>query len=182
MSGYCDSNTGPSGPKPDALANCATPRFPLIGLQRFADFSNAQNFMKLFLKCLYLAAKLTDNDRSPRNRKIFRHAESSQGDRLPCSKSRSRVHHGSVRGRKIHTSPDTRHTVEAGCRDVDHRRNRRIPAEQQQAFRFQEQENRLCFPVPPPSSGVHLHRKCDDARSDCRETGKRGEDGSTTAP
>lgn len=25
-SGYCDSNTGPSGPKPDALANCATPR------------------------------------------------------------------------------------------------------------------------------------------------------------
>ena len=31
MSGYCDSNTGPSGPKPDALANCATPR---IGLQR----------------------------------------------------------------------------------------------------------------------------------------------------
>ena len=26
MSGYCDSNTGPSGPKPDALANCATPR------------------------------------------------------------------------------------------------------------------------------------------------------------
>ena len=31
LSGYCDSNTGPSGPKPDALANCATPR---IGLQR----------------------------------------------------------------------------------------------------------------------------------------------------
>ena len=28
LSGYCDSNTGPSGPKPDALANCATPRFP----------------------------------------------------------------------------------------------------------------------------------------------------------
>lgn len=26
VSGYCDSNTGPSGPKPDALANCATPR------------------------------------------------------------------------------------------------------------------------------------------------------------
>ena len=26
MSGYCDANTGPSGPKPDALANCATPR------------------------------------------------------------------------------------------------------------------------------------------------------------
>ena len=26
MSAYCDSNTGPSGPKPDALANCATPR------------------------------------------------------------------------------------------------------------------------------------------------------------
>lgn len=26
LSGYCDSNTGPSGPKPDALANCATPR------------------------------------------------------------------------------------------------------------------------------------------------------------
>ena len=25
-SGYSDSNTGPSGPKPDALANCATPR------------------------------------------------------------------------------------------------------------------------------------------------------------
>ncbi len=35
-SGYCDSNTGPSGPKPDALANCATPRlwFPFhLGLQ-----------------------------------------------------------------------------------------------------------------------------------------------------
>ena len=30
MSGYCDSNTGPSGPKPDALANCATPRNPLL--------------------------------------------------------------------------------------------------------------------------------------------------------
>ena len=32
LSGYCDSNTGPSGPKPDALANCATPRlcFPFI--------------------------------------------------------------------------------------------------------------------------------------------------------
>ena len=28
MSGYSDSNTGPSGPKPDALANCATPRIP----------------------------------------------------------------------------------------------------------------------------------------------------------
>ena len=27
LSGYSDSNTGPSGPKPDALANCATPRF-----------------------------------------------------------------------------------------------------------------------------------------------------------
>ncbi len=26
LSGYSDSNTGPSGPKPDALANCATPR------------------------------------------------------------------------------------------------------------------------------------------------------------
>ena len=30
MSGYCDSNTGPSGPKPDALANCATPRIPFL--------------------------------------------------------------------------------------------------------------------------------------------------------
>ena len=45
MSGYCDSNTGPSGPKPDALANCATPR---IGLQRYSPFLQMQNFL-LFL-------------------------------------------------------------------------------------------------------------------------------------
>lgn len=31
LSGYCDSNTGPSGPKPDALANCATPRKQTFG-------------------------------------------------------------------------------------------------------------------------------------------------------
>ena len=30
LSGYSDSNTGPSGPKPDALANCATPRMPIL--------------------------------------------------------------------------------------------------------------------------------------------------------
>ena len=30
LSGYRDSNTGPSAPKADALANCATPRSALI--------------------------------------------------------------------------------------------------------------------------------------------------------
>ena len=39
LSGYCDSNTGPSGPKPDALANCATPRlsFPFIWDCKYRD-------------------------------------------------------------------------------------------------------------------------------------------------
>ena len=38
LSGYCDSNTGPSGPKPDALANCATPRIPSIGTANIRQF------------------------------------------------------------------------------------------------------------------------------------------------
>ena len=47
LSGYCDSNTGPSGPKPDALTNCATPRllFPShLGLQIYDSFLKLQNF------------------------------------------------------------------------------------------------------------------------------------------
>ena len=48
LSGYCDSNTGPSGPKPDALTNCATPRllFPFhLGLQIYDSFLKQQNFL-----------------------------------------------------------------------------------------------------------------------------------------
>ena len=38
LSGYCDSNTGPSGPKPDALANCATPRISPKGTAKIREF------------------------------------------------------------------------------------------------------------------------------------------------
>ena len=51
LSGYCDSNTGPSGPKPDALANCATPRlfgFPHLGLQIYDEKIKVQNFFTKF--------------------------------------------------------------------------------------------------------------------------------------
>ena len=55
LSGYCDSNTGPSGPKPDALTNCATPRllFPShLGLQIYDSFLKLQNFFcKIFTFC-----------------------------------------------------------------------------------------------------------------------------------
>ena len=47
LSGYCDSNTGPSGPKPDALANCATPRFPSFGT---ANIETKNKTAKLFLQ------------------------------------------------------------------------------------------------------------------------------------
>ena len=62
MSGYCDSNTGPSGPKPDALANCATPRiicFPQMGLQIYGRFLNLQIFLQFFLHfCIFANKKL----------------------------------------------------------------------------------------------------------------------------
>ena len=49
MSGYCDSNTGPSGPKPDALANCATPRLFFIWDCKYrAFFYNHQIFPNIF--------------------------------------------------------------------------------------------------------------------------------------
>ena len=50
MSGYCDSNTGPSGPKPDALANCATPRL-LVSLSfGTANIDTKNKSAKLFSK------------------------------------------------------------------------------------------------------------------------------------
>ena len=49
LSGYCDSNTGPSGPKPDALANCATPRISQMGLQIYTIFARVQNIFDLSL-------------------------------------------------------------------------------------------------------------------------------------
>ena len=56
MSGYCDSNTGPSGPKPDALANCATPRFPSFGT---ANIQRKNKTAKLFVKILQFLIKTT---------------------------------------------------------------------------------------------------------------------------
>ena len=50
MSGYCDSNTGPSGPKPDALTNCATPRL-LVSLSfGTANIDTKNKSAKLFSK------------------------------------------------------------------------------------------------------------------------------------
>ena len=47
MSGYCDSNTGPSGPKPDALANCATPRVMFLPKRtaKVCCFSHISKFL-----------------------------------------------------------------------------------------------------------------------------------------
>ena len=47
-SGYCDSNTGPSGPKPDALANCATPRLFVSLLFGTANIDTKNKSAKLF--------------------------------------------------------------------------------------------------------------------------------------
>ena len=47
-SGYCDSNTGPSGPKPDALANCATPRIPVWDCKYTGDFVKIKIFRRIF--------------------------------------------------------------------------------------------------------------------------------------
>ena len=53
LSGYCDSNTGPSGPKPDALANCATPRL-LVSLSfGIAKIDTKIKSAKLFQKKLH---------------------------------------------------------------------------------------------------------------------------------
>ena len=49
LSGYCDSNTGPSGPKPDALTNCATPRLP-FGTANIRRKNKSANF---FYKILH---------------------------------------------------------------------------------------------------------------------------------
>ena len=52
-SGYCDSNTGPSGPKPDALTNCATPRL-LVSLSfGTANIDTKNKSAKLFYKILH---------------------------------------------------------------------------------------------------------------------------------
>ena len=52
-SGYCDSNTGPSGPKPDALTNCATPRL-LVSLSfGTANIDTKNKSAKLFFKILH---------------------------------------------------------------------------------------------------------------------------------
>ena len=60
LSGYCDSNTGPSGPKPDALANCATPRFP-IGTANVLKFYVIANFLTNFLQEIYINHFLTSS-------------------------------------------------------------------------------------------------------------------------
>ena len=60
LSGYCDSNTGPSGPKPDALANCATPRFP-IGTANVLKFYVIANFLSNFLQEIYINHFLTSS-------------------------------------------------------------------------------------------------------------------------
>ena len=58
MSGYCDSNTGPSGPKPDALANCATPRL-LVSLSfGTANIDTKNKSAKLFDKILHFLLKM----------------------------------------------------------------------------------------------------------------------------
>ncbi len=72
MSGYSDSNTGPSGPKPDALANCATPRMlsRKKGLQRYPFFRKKQNnFQKIIGRLL---RSLRRRNRLRRPRKPFR--------------------------------------------------------------------------------------------------------------
>ena len=81
MSGYCDSNTGPSGPKPDALANCATPRLFFIWDCKYrAFFYNHQifpNIFSFFLKTT-LSYMATEHAYTP----------ASRSDRTPqqCSK------------------------------------------------------------------------------------------------
>jgi hypothetical protein len=53
-SGYCDSNTGPSGPKPDALANCATPRNPISFPNWDCKYTSLSLKFKILSKFLYL--------------------------------------------------------------------------------------------------------------------------------
>ena len=50
LSGYCDSNTGPSGPKPDALANCATPRVPSNGIAKIHHFLKLAKYFLTFCR------------------------------------------------------------------------------------------------------------------------------------
>ena len=47
-SGYKDSNLGPSGPKPDALANCATPRLFCFGIAKIQSIFESANFFNVF--------------------------------------------------------------------------------------------------------------------------------------
>ena len=54
LSGYCDSNTGPSGPKPDALANCATPRVPSFGTANIRRKNKSAKFFEKILHFLCL--------------------------------------------------------------------------------------------------------------------------------
>ncbi len=58
LSGYSDSNGGPSAPKADALANCATPRifgknycFLSKRVQRYVVFFILPNFFEIFNFC-----------------------------------------------------------------------------------------------------------------------------------
>ena len=59
LSGYCDSNTGPSGPKPDALANCATPRVPSFGTANIRRKNKSAKFFEKILHFLCLDPSTT---------------------------------------------------------------------------------------------------------------------------
>ena len=59
LSGYCDSNTGPSGPKPDALANCATPRVPSFGTTNIRRKNKSAKFFEKILHFLCLDPSTT---------------------------------------------------------------------------------------------------------------------------
>ena len=57
VSGYQDSNLGPSGPKPDALTNCATPRLFCFGIAKIRTIFYSANFFKEILLFLIFVIK-----------------------------------------------------------------------------------------------------------------------------
>lgn len=52
LSGYSDSNGGPPGPKPGALANCATPRLRTANIRRFFQIANFFRNTELYFEKL----------------------------------------------------------------------------------------------------------------------------------
>ena len=181
MSGYSDSNGGPPGPKPGALANCATPRIPVMGLQRYAAFLNSQIFQRNF--CLSLDIIFNwKNDRSQGNKEVIRLSGGAQGHRLQLCQGGDRGDNGCQRSRKVHAAPDSRNAVHSGFGQSEHRRHGRTLAQGRGAVCLQGKENRLRVPVPPPASGVYCPGECNDACAYCRTGGEDRQEKGRGAP